>query len=93
VEEVKVNRINSLKESQLQSARRRWDRESDEASLSHERRVQSSGVCTGLEEDLEQTTSTILKKTTLHRHTLPFKSLGSSRQFCVFHENSLLFIK
>jgi len=25
--------------------------------------------------------------------TLPFKSLGSSRQFCVFHENSLLFIK
>jgi len=26
-------------------------------------------------------------------HTLPFKSLGSSRQFRVFHENSLLFIK
>jgi len=27
------------------------------------------------------------------KNTLPFKSLGSSRQFCVFHENSLLFIK
>jgi len=26
-------------------------------------------------------------------YTLPFKSVGSSRQFCVFHENSLLFIK
>jgi len=25
--------------------------------------------------------------------TQPFKSLGSPRQFCVFHENSLLFIK
>jgi len=24
-------------------------------------------------------------------HTLPFKSLGSSRQFRVFHENSLIY--
>jgi len=29
----------------------------------------------------------------IQRYTLPFKSLGSPRQFCVFHENSLLFIK
>jgi len=29
----------------------------------------------------------------IYIHTLPFKSLGSPRQFCVFHENSLLFIK
>jgi len=27
------------------------------------------------------------------RYIRPFKSLGSSRQFRVFHENSLLFIK
>ncbi|TNN66873.1 Transmembrane channel-like protein 6 [Liparis tanakae] len=32
--------------------------------------------------------------TSIHRlYTLPLKSLGSSRQFRVFHENSLLFIK